>query len=73
MRDGKIRRALRLYRHAARTNPELADTHLAVGRAEMARGRTAAARKSMERALALEPDNADALDALAKLGEVARE
>jgi len=72
MRDGKIRRALRLYRRAARTNPELADTHLAVGRAEMARGRTAAARKAMVRALAVEPDNADALDALAKLGEVAR-
>lgn len=73
MRDGKVRRALRLYRRAARTNPELVDTHLAVGRAETARGRRAAARKSMTRALALEPNNAEALDALAELDEAARE
>jgi Flp pilus assembly protein TadD len=69
LQDGQIRRALRYYRRAMRENPELADAHLAVGRAEMRRGRSTAARKAMGRALTLDPDNADALDALAKLDE----
>ncbi|MCP3977953.1 MAG: tetratricopeptide repeat protein [bacterium] len=73
MRDGKPRRALRLYRRAARGSPQLVDTHLAVGRAELARGRAGTARKSILRALDLEPDNAEAVAALARLDGAARE
>ena len=55
--QGKIDEALKFYRKAHRMAPKLAEPYIAIARAELARARTGAARKSLDRALALDPDN----------------
>lgn len=56
--QGRIDAALKFYKRARRMAPRLADPHVAIARAELARARPAAASKSLARALALDPENA---------------
>jgi Flp pilus assembly protein TadD len=60
MSRGRIDGAIYLYKRARRMAPKLPDPYVAIARAELARGRPAAARKSIERALSLDPGNREA-------------
>jgi tetratricopeptide (TPR) repeat protein len=64
--------AVREFEVAARLAPRDVATHVRLGEALAALGQTAAARASLERALALEPDNAEARAALRSLPAQAR-
>jgi Flp pilus assembly protein TadD len=59
--DGEYARALRLYRRAGRLLPKAPAPLVAIARVERARNRPEAARRAVERALALAPDDAEAL------------
>lgn len=61
LREGDTRAALRNYRDAAGLDPKLAAPWIAIARVELGRGRPAAARKAVEKALKREPENAEAL------------
>ncbi len=52
--------AIANYRKAARADPKLVEPWLAIARTEMMRGRPAAARKAVEKALERDPGNAEA-------------
>ena len=58
--QGRIEEALKFYRRARRMAPKLPDTYVAIARAELARSRPTAARKSLDRALHLDPANQNA-------------
>ena len=60
MRGGNVKRAIRFYRDAAGLDPALADPWLAIARAELARGRPAAAHKAARKALKRDPGNTEA-------------
>jgi tetratricopeptide (TPR) repeat protein len=55
--QGRINDALKFYGKARRMAPNLPDAYVAIARAELARARPAAARKNLDRALRLDPDN----------------
>ena len=57
---GRIDDALKFYRKARRLAPKLPDAYVAIARAELARARPSAARKSLDRALVLDPQNQNA-------------
>jgi Tfp pilus assembly protein PilF len=57
---GGYRQAISFYRKAAAADPKLAEPWLAIARAELARGRPAAARKAAEKALKRDPASAEA-------------
>jgi tetratricopeptide (TPR) repeat protein len=57
---GDLKKAITNYRKAAGADPKLAEPWLAIARAELARGRPAAARKALEKALKRDPKSADA-------------
>ena len=65
--QGKIDEALKFYRRARRMAPRLAEAYIAIARAELARSRPAAARKNLDRALAIDPANRHALVLLGAL------
>jgi tetratricopeptide (TPR) repeat protein len=65
--QGRIDDALKFYRKARRMAPNLPDAYVAIARAELARSRPAAARKSLDRAIRLDPDNQYALSLRASL------
>ena len=69
--EQNVKGALRNYREAARLAPASVDPLVAIARGERARGRETAARKALEKALRLEPGNADvrALLAAPRTGE----
>jgi Flp pilus assembly protein TadD len=67
-REGRTDRAIRLYRRAARVDPELAEPWIAIARAETARGEDAAARKALRKALRIAPDSVEAHELLERLG-----
>ena len=58
--SGNARKALRLYRRAHRMAPDLPEPLVAIARFEIGRDRPRAARKALDHALALDPDNAAA-------------
>lgn len=60
MSRGRIDTAIKLYQRARRMAPKLPDPYVAIARAELACGRSAAARKYLRRALALDPGNQEA-------------
>jgi Tfp pilus assembly protein PilF len=57
---GDAKAAIANYRRAARVDSKLAEPWLRIARAELVRGRPAAARKAAERALKRDPENAGA-------------
>jgi Tfp pilus assembly protein PilF len=57
---GRSREALRFFRRAAKSAPQLAEPQLAIARAELALGRTDRARKALDRALVLDPTSSEA-------------
>ncbi len=57
---GSFKKAIANYRKAARVDPKLVEPWLAIARAELVRGRPAAARKAVEKALKRDPGSADA-------------
>lgn len=58
--QGNLKKALRLYRRAHRTAPDLPEPLVAIARLELERGRPRAARKALDKALERDPDNAAA-------------
>lgn len=65
--QGNVRKALKLYRRARRSGPDLAEPHLAIARLELQQGREKAARRALENALEIEPDNEQARELEARL------
>jgi Flp pilus assembly protein TadD len=65
--QGKIEEALKFYKRARRMSPKLAEAYVSIARAELARSRSAAARKNLDRALGLDPDNQYARSLLSSL------
>ena len=65
--QGKIEEALKFYKRARRMSPKLAEAYVAIARAELARSHSAAARKNLDRALGLDPDNQYARSLLSSL------
>ena len=65
--QGKIEEALKFYKRARRMSPKLAEVYVAIARAELARSHSAAARKNLDRALGLDPDNQYARSLLSSL------
>ncbi len=59
--QGRVRPAMRFYKRAANLGPKLADPWVALARAELVRAKLARARSDLQRALTLEPGNAEAL------------
>lgn len=57
---GRTEQAIANYRKAARADPKLVEPWLAIARAELIRGRPAAARKAAEKALKRDPKSVDA-------------
>jgi Flp pilus assembly protein TadD len=55
--QGHVREARALYRRAQRHGSELPEPHLALARLELEQGRLRAARRAVERALALDPEH----------------
>jgi Flp pilus assembly protein TadD len=68
--NGRARAALRLYKRARSLWPKSADPWVALARAEIARSRPDRARRDLEKALALEPNNRVALTLLAQLNKL---
>lgn len=60
MAAGRIGQAIANYRKAARVDPELVEPWLKIARAELMRGRPAAARRATQKALKRDPKSADA-------------
>ena len=60
MAGGSFKQAIANYRKAARVDPKLVEPWLAIARAEVMRGRPAAARKAAEKALKRDPGSAEA-------------
>lgn len=60
MAGGAFNQAIASYRKAANLDPKLVEPWLAIARAEVMRGRFAAARKAAEKALKRDPGSADA-------------
>lgn len=58
--QGHIDTAMKLYKRARKAAPELADSWVALARAELARKGTKRAREYLTKALELEPENTDA-------------
>lgn len=67
LRAGRFEEAQRLYEAVAASQPALADAWLGLASAREGRGDVAGAIAAYRRALQLEPDNAEALAALAEL------
>lgn len=65
--QGRTKKAISLYKRARSLGPKLADPWVALARAEMARSRPEAARKDLERALALEPNQPEAVILLSQV------
>lgn len=65
--QGRTKTAISLYKRARSLGPKLADPWVALARAEMARSRPEAARKDLERALALEPNQPEAVILLSQV------
>jgi tetratricopeptide (TPR) repeat protein len=63
----KIEEALKFYKRARRMSPKLPEVYVAIARAELARSHPAAARKNLDRALGLDPDNQYARSLLSSL------
>jgi Flp pilus assembly protein TadD len=59
--QGRTKNAIKLYRRARSLAPKLADPWVALARAELARSRPDAARKDLKKALALEPNQTEAI------------
>jgi Flp pilus assembly protein TadD len=57
---GRREEAMRLYKRARRTDPDLPEPWVAIARLELQRGRPAAARRALAMALGLDPDHAGA-------------
>ena len=57
---GSVKQAIANYRKAAAADPKLVEPWLAIARAELMRGRPAAARKAAEKALKRDPSSEDA-------------
>jgi Flp pilus assembly protein TadD len=66
---GRHRKALRLFRRAAKLDPLVPEPWLAVARAELALGRPGPAREALRRALEIDPGNDAALALWLRLGE----
>lgn len=60
--DGNIGKAIALYKRARRLDPALPSPHVAIARAEAARDRLRAARRALDKALAIAPEDAEALE-----------
>lgn len=67
LRAGRYEEAQRLYQHVVAAQPGLADAWLGLAAAYEGRGEAGGAIAAYRRALQLDPDNADALAALAEL------
>jgi Flp pilus assembly protein TadD len=67
--QGRTKKAISLYKRARSLAPKLADPWVALARAELARSDPEAARKDLERALALEPSHTEAVILLAHLNQ----
>jgi tetratricopeptide (TPR) repeat protein len=61
---GNLEKAITNYRKAASADAKLAEPWLAIARAELARGRPAAARKALKKALKRDPKSTDARNLL---------
>ena len=59
MAGGSFKKAIANYRKAAQVDPKLVEPWLAIARAELMRGRPAAARKAAEKALKRDPRGAE--------------
>lgn len=57
---GRTRKALRLYRRAHRSAPDLPEPLVAIARLELEQGRPRAARRALDRALARDPESSAA-------------
>ena len=64
---GAVQKAIASYRRAAAADPKLAEPWVRIARAELVRGRPAAARKAIERALNIEPGSDEARRLLDKI------
>jgi len=64
---GRIDQAISFYKKARRMAPKLPEVYVAIARAELARKRPDVARKSLNRALKLDPGNPDATTLFASL------
>lgn len=69
---GRIEQAIRFYHKARGMAPKLPDVYVAIARAELARRRSDAARKNIERALKLDPGNQEATTLSASLPRAQR-
>jgi len=58
--QGRIGRALRLFRRVHRADPDRSEPLISIARCELIRGRLPAARRALGRALAVQPDDATA-------------
>jgi Flp pilus assembly protein TadD len=67
--NGRVRAALRLYKRARSLWPKSADPWVALARAELTRSRPDRARRDLEKALAVEPNNRMALTLLSQLNK----
>lgn len=67
--QGRTKAAMRLYKRARSIAPKLADPWVAIARVELARSNPEAARKDLQKALALEPGHAEAVILLVRLNE----
>lgn len=67
LRAGRYEEAQRLYQHVVAAQPALADAWLGLAAAHEGRGEVGSAIAAYRRALQLDPDNAEALAALAEL------
>lgn len=65
--SGRTRTALHLYKRARALGPKLAEPWVAIARVELMRNRPDRARKDLEKALSLEPDQREASDLLAEI------
>jgi tetratricopeptide (TPR) repeat protein len=67
LKERRYAEALWLYKRAKRLLPSLTEAYLGTARAELARGHDRRARRALERALEIEPDNRLANDLLRAL------
>ena len=67
--DGRVEDALRYYRKAARIDSRIPDPHLSIARLLRAAGRLDEARREAERALKVDPENAEAKAILDELAQ----
>lgn len=65
MARGNLGKAMKLYKRARRSNPDIPAPWLAIARVQMRRDNLPAARKALERAMELAPENAE----VQRLGE----